>query len=288
LVKSYGLDIAEEDGALNYVGSTYIADNDAIYDGLSRIGSRVVTFSPILRNKIFPLPNIIELLLDMGTWGMGTPVEIEFAVTMSVKSGMPKDFGLLQMRPLVISRESEELDVENIDQKKLICLSNQVLGNGVLNDIYDVVLVDFHLFDRAKSREVAKEVSAFNHMLMNEKRPYVLIGVGRWGSLDPWLGIPVHWEQIAGAKAIIETGFKDMSVEPSQGSHFFQNITSFMVGYFSVNEHKHQGFVDWEWLLNQPSLEEKTFTRLLRFDKPIQIKMNGHHTKGIIFKPGEF
>ncbi len=149
------------------------------------------------------------------------------------------------------------------------------------------MVVDYHLFDRSKSGDVAKEVSTFNNVLMNEKRPYLLIGVGRWGSLDPWLGIPVNWEQIAGAKAIVETGFKEMSVEPSQGSHFFQNITSFMVGYFSVNEHKNQGFVDWEWLLNQPSIEEKAFTRLLRFDKPIQIKMNGHQTKGIIFKPGE-
>ncbi len=287
LQKQYNLNVAEKDGTLHFVGSVYSPDNDRITDGLSRPGARIVTFGPVLRGKLFPLPEILDLLLDMGTWGMGTPVEIEFAVTMSVKSGMPKEFGLLQMRPLVVSRESEELDVENIDPKKLICLSNQVLGNGALTGIYDVVLVDYHLFDRSKSRDVAKEVSAFNHLLMNEKRPYLLIGVGRWGSLDPWLGIPVNWEQIAGAKAIVETGFKDMSVEPSQGSHFFQNITSFMVGYFSVNEHKHQGFLDWDWLLNQPSIEEKTFTRLLRFDKPIQVKMNGHLTKGIIFKPGE-
>jgi CheY-like chemotaxis protein len=287
LQKQYSLNVAEQDGTLHYVGSVYSPDNDRITDGLSRPGARIVTLGPILRGKLFPLPEILDLLLDMGTWGMGTPVEIEFAVTMSVKSGMPKEFGLLQMRPLVVSRETEELDVENIDPKKLICLSNQVLGNGVLTGIYDVVLVDYHLFDRSKSRDVAKEVSSFNHLLMNEKRPYLLVGVGRWGSLDPWLGIPVNWEQIAGAKAIIETGFKDMSVEPSQGSHFFQNITSFMVGYFSVNEHKNQGFLDWDWLLNQPSIEEKTFTRLLRFDKPIQIKMNGHLTKGIIFKPGE-
>jgi len=287
LQKQYSLNMSEKDGTLHYVGSVYSHDNDRITDGLSRPGARIVTFGPILRGKLFPLPEILDLLLDMGTWGMGTPVEIEFAVTMSVKMGMPKEFGLLQMRPLVISRESEELDVENIDPKKLICLSNQVLGNGVLTGIYDVVLVDYHLFDRSKSRDVAKEVSTFNNLLMNEKRPYLLIGIGRWGSLDPWLGIPVNWEQIAGAKAIIETGFKEMSVEPSQGSHFFQNITSFMVGYFSVNEHKHQGFLDWKWLLNQTPVESKTFTKLLRFEKPIQIKMNGHQTKGIIFKPGE-
>lgn len=287
LQKAYSLDVAEKDGTLHFVASVYSADNDRITDGLARPGARVVTFGPVLRGKLFPLAEIVDLLLDMGTWGMGTPVEIEFAVTMSVQQGMSKDFGLLQMRPLVVSRESEELNVENIDTKKLICHSSQVLGNGVITGIYDVVIVDYHLFDRAKSRDVAKEVSIFNSLLVGNNRPYLLIGVGRWGSLDPWLGIPVNWEQISGARAIVETGFKEMSVEPSQGSHFFQNITSFMVGYFSVNEHKHQGFVDWEWLLNQPPVELKTYTKLLRFDKPIQIKMNGHQTKGVIFKPGE-
>jgi CheY-like chemotaxis protein len=287
LQKQYTLDISERDGTLHFVGSVYSPDNDRITDGLARQGTRIVTFGPILRSKLFPLPEIIDLLLDMGTWGMGTPVEIEFAATISVEPETPKEFGLLQMRPLVVSRESEQLNVDNIDPQKLICSSNQVLGNGVLTGIHDIVFVDYHLFDRARSREVAKEVSSFNNLLINAKRPFLLIGVGRWGSLDPWLGIPVNWEQIAGAKAIIETGFKEMSVEPSQGSHFFQNITSFMVGYFSVNEHKQQGFVDWEWLLNQTPVESKTFTKLLRFDKPIQIKMNGHQTKGVIFKPGE-
>lgn len=287
LQKSYNLDVAEKDGTLHYVGSVYSADNDRITDGLSRPGARVVTFGPVLRAKLFPLAEIVDLLLDMGTWGMGTPVEIEFAVTMSVKSEIPKDFGLLQMRPLVISRESEQLNVDNIDQNKLICSSTQVLGNGVVTGIQDVVLVDYHLYDRSRSREVAKEVSAFNSLLINENRPYLLIGVGRWGSLDPWLGIPVNWEQISGAKAIVETGFKEMSVEPSQGSHFFQNITSFMVGYFSVNEHKNMGFLNWDWILNQPHVESKTFTKLFRFNKPILIKMNGHQTKGVIFKPGE-
>jgi CheY-like chemotaxis protein len=287
LQKPYTLDISERDGTLHFVGSVYSPDNDRITDGLSRQGTRIVTFGPILRSKLFPLPEIIDLLLDMGTWGMGTPVEIEFAATISVGPEMPKEFGLLQMRPLVVSRESEQLNVDNIDPQKLICSSNQVLGNGLLTGIHDIVFVDYHLFDRARSREVAKEVSSFNNLLINAKRPFLLIGVGRWGSLDPWLGIPVNWEQIAGAKAIIETGFKEMSVEPSQGSHFFQNITSFMVGYFSVNEHKQQGFVDWEWLLNQIPVESKIFTKLLRFDKQIQIKMNGHQTKGVIFKPGE-
>jgi hypothetical protein len=285
LVKSFPLTVAEKDGALYFVGSTYVPENDAIYDGLGRTGSRVVTFGPVLRNKIFPLANTLELLLEMGTWGMGNPVEIEFAVNMSTPPGAKKEFGLLQMRPLVVSHEAEELQLDGVEQDRLICQSNQVLGNGIIDEICDVVVVDYHLFNRSKSRDVAKEVAAFNNQLIKEGRPYLLVGVGRWGSLDPWLGIPITWEQIAGARAIIETSFKEMAVEPSQGSHFFQNITSFMVGYFTVNSVQNNGFVDWDWLLSQKPTENKTFTRLIRFSEPLIIKMNGHENKGIIFKP---
>jgi CheY-like chemotaxis protein len=285
LVKRFPLSVAEKDGPLRFVGSTYLPDNDAIYDGLGRSGVRLVTFGPILRNKLFPLANILELLLEMGNWGMGTPVEIEFAVNLSNPSGKRKEFGLLQMRPLVVSHEFEELKIEDVEPEKLICQSNQVLGNGIVQDIYDAVVVDYESFDRAKSREVAAEISSFNNKLISEGKPYLLVGVGRWGSLDPWLGIPVTWEQIAGAKAIIETSFKDMAVEPSQGSHFFQNITSFMIGYFTINEVQNNGFVDWNWLLKQKAVESKVFTKHVRFENPIVVKMNGHENKGIIYKP---
>lgn len=285
LVEQFDLKVSEEDGSLNYVGSTYSHENNAIYDGLSRMGIRVVTFSPILKNKMFPLAEVLDLLLDMGTWGMGTPVEIEFAVNMNPSAGKKREFGMLQMRPLVISHEVEELDLNSVNDEELICKSQQVLGNGIMNDIYDVVFVDYNTYDRAKSREVAAEVASFNNTLINEGRPYLLIGVGRWGSLDPWLGIPVGWEQIAGARAIIETSFKELSVEPSQGSHFFQNITSFMVGYFTINTVHNNGFVAWDWLLKQKPVEVKNYTRLVRFKNPIVVKMNGHHNKGIILKP---
>jgi CheY-like chemotaxis protein len=285
LVETFDLSVAEKDGTLNYVGATYSHDNDAIYDGIGRPGTRLVTFGPILKNKIFPLTQIIELLLDMGTWGMGTPVEIEFAVNLFQSNMGKKEFGVLQMRPLVIAQEVEELKLDDNNVAHLICQSYQVLGNGLIQDIYDVVLVDYNKFERSKSREVAREVALFNQQLLNQRRPYLLIGVGRWGSLDPWLGIPVGWEQIAGARAIIETNFKDMSVEPSQGSHFFQNITSFMIGYFTVNTASGKGFVDWDWLLAQPPLEVKEYTRLIRFKNPIVIKMNGHQNRGIILKP---
>jgi CheY-like chemotaxis protein len=285
LLKQCDLDLAEQDGSLKYVGSTYSPENDNISDGLARSGTRVVTFGPILRGKLFPLPEILELLLDMGTWGMGTPIEIEFAVNMTAEKDQPMQFALLQLRPLVITRESEQIKIGSFYDEATICHSNRVLGNGLIDDIKDVIVVDYHLFDRAKSREVAKEVAFFNNKLLADKKPYLLIGVGRWGTLDPWLGIPVKWEQISGAKAIVEADFKEITVEPSQGSHFFQNITSFMIGYFTVNLEKNMGYLDWEWLLKQKPVDKMEFIRHLSFNEPILIKMNGHKNKGVIFKP---
>ncbi len=285
LVKQYELSISEKDGTLNWIGATYSPENDSIAEGLSRPGTRVVTFGPILKHKLFPLPEIIDLLLDMGSWGMGTPVEIEFAVNLSVPRDKPREFGLLQMRPLVAARETAELTLEDYEKDSLICHSTQVLGNGIIDDIYDIVFVDHNVFDRSKTRDVAKEVAMFNSQLIAEQKPYLLIGMGRWGTLDPWLGIPVTWDQIAGAHAIIEAGLKELSVEPSQGSHFFQNITSFMIGYFTVNDHKNQGYIDWDWLLEQKPVEIKNFTNRITFNKPVIIKMNGHKNEGVIFKP---
>ncbi|MBI3189312.1 MAG: histidine kinase, partial [Ignavibacteriales bacterium] len=211
LTKTFNLDVAEQDGTLSFVGSTYSHENDRVYEGIARQGMRLVTFAPILKSKLLPLPEILELLLDMGTWGMGTPVEMEFAVNMNVSQGKPKEFGVLQMRPLVVSREFEELNLDSIDQSTLICQSSQVLGNGKISNIYDVIVVDFDKYERAKSQDVAREVGQFNGKLVSEGKSYLLIGVGRWGTLDPWLGIPVRWDQISGAKAIVESGFKDFA-----------------------------------------------------------------------------
>lgn len=285
LVQKFDLTEAEKDGTLHWAGSTYSPENETVYDGISRSGTRVVTFAPILKHKIFPLPEILDLLLELGNWGVGTPVEIEFAVNMNIPAGAPKEFCVLQMRPLVLSQESEELNVEFSDTNQLICYSERALGNGAINDIYDVVVVDIEKFDRAKSKETAVEVGMLNSKLVSLKRPYILIGVGRWGSLDHWLGIPVAWDQISGASAIVESGFKDFDVTPSQGSHFFQNITSFRVGYFTVNSFVHEGFINWEWLTQQKAVEELQYTRHLQFDTPIVVKINGHQNKGVILKP---
>ena len=285
LVKKYDLLESESDGTLFSVGSTYSPENEAVYDGISRDGIRVVTFSPILKHKMFPLPEILNMLLGIGTWGMGSPVEIEFAVNLSTLPDKPKEFAMLQMRPLVISREIDELNVD-FKPKELICQSSQVLGNGAFDGIYDLVMVDDNKYDRGKSKIVAMEIAKLNSKLLNEKKPYILIGLGRWGSLDPWLGIPVTWDQISGAAAIVESGFKDFEVEPSQGSHFFQNITSFRVGYFTVDAAQKIGFIDWNWLHSQKVVEQFEYTKHIKFLQPASVKINGHKNIGIILKPG--
>ncbi len=203
-----------------------------VYDGVSRAGSRLVSFAPILKHDVFPLAPLLDHLTKMGEDAFGRPVEIEFAVRLPQRPGDPADFGFLQVRPLVLSREGEELRLEEVEPERLVCQSSKVLGNGRITDLHDVVVVDFHRFERARSKEVAGGVAHLNAKLTTQGRPYLLIGVGRWGSTDPWLGIPVEWDQISGARVIVEAGFRDFRVTPSQGSHFFQNLTAFQVGIF--------------------------------------------------------
>ena len=195
------------------------------------------------------------------------------------------EFGFLQLRPLVLSRGGEEIRLESVEPERLVCQSSQVLGHGRLQDLRDVIVVDFQRFERARSHEVAQSVAHFNAQLSEENTPYLLIGVGRWGSTDPWLGIPVAWDQISGARVIVESGFRDLRVIPSQGSHFFQNLTAFQIGYFTVNPDAGEGFVDWQWLAAQPAVEEHGCVRHLRFASPLVVLMNGKTSQGMIFKP---
>jgi hypothetical protein len=282
----YGLGTAEEDGTLLALGSTYSAENGAIYDGLSRAGARLVTFAPMLKHGVFPLAEILGHLLEVGRHGMNRPAEIEFAVRLSRSTTEPHEFGFLQMRPLVLSRENGELEVSEPRIERLLCRSSRVLGNGVIDTLKDVVVVDFNQFERSGSADAAAAIARFNAELARQSRPYLLVGVGRWGSRDPWLGIPVTWDQIAGARVIVEAGFKDFPVIPSQGSHFFQNLTSFQVGYFTVNDDGGEGFVDWAWLESQPSRGQRGLVRHLQFKKPVVVKMNGRLGQGVIYKPG--
>lgn len=281
----FGLEVAEKDGTLYAVGSTYSPENQAVYDGISRPGVRLVTFAPILKHEVFPLADLLSDLLDIGASGMNRAAEIEFAVRLSGDPAKRHELGFLQMRPLVLSQEFEEIEVEDADPADLVCGSARVMGNGRIEGIADLIVVDIARFDRAQSREAAEQVARFNAQLVAEDRPYLLIGVGRWGSADPWLGIPVTWEQIAGARVIVETGFRDLRVTPSQGSHFFQNLTSFQVGYFTIDPES-GGFIDWDWIAAQPAESEVDPVRHLRIDPPLTIKMDGRSGRGIVYKPG--
>ena len=281
-----GLEQAEADGTLAPVASTWSAENNAVYDGISRQGVRLVSFAGILKHDLFPLASIVNLLLEIGPWGMGGPVEVEFAVSLPPPAAGPAEFGLLQMRPLALSREEEELEVGEVRPGQALCRSPQVLGNGRIDGIRDLVVVDFHRFDRSSSRDAAEAVTRFNASLVAAGIPYLLIGVGRWGSADPWLGIPVAWDQISGARVIVEAGFKDFKVTPSQGTHFFQNLTAFNIGYFTVNPEAGEGFVDWDWLASRRALDERGAVRHIRLDAPLVIQMNGKRNEGWIFKPG--
>ena len=284
-LKLYPLEAAEQDGVLGLVGSVYSPDNDAVYDGISRSGIRLVTFAPILKHRLFPLTEIVQLVIKVGYFGMSLPIEIEFAVDASLVPDKPKDFSLLQMRPLVMSAQIDDLQFDEYQDKQLLCRSNQVLGNGVINDLRHIVMVDVDKFKRSESKKVAREVAAFNSKLEAMDERYLLIGVGRWGSADPWLGIPVTWEQISAARVIVESGFKDFKVVPSQGSHFFQNIISMMIGYFTVNPDSGEGYLDWDWLRALPSAAEGEYTRLIKLEQSMEVKMNGFKNTGIIVKP---
>jgi hypothetical protein len=282
----FGLDVAEADGTLDAVGSVYSAENDAIYDGIGRRGVRLVTFAPVLKHDVFPLAQVLDTLLTMSTRATNAPVEMEFAVNLApVAHGERAQFGLLQLRPLALTGELTDPDVGQVDDGLLLARSESVLGHGQV-ELNDVIVIDFHRFERSKSKDVAQQVARFNAMLQQAGRSYLLIGVGRWGSSDPYLGIPVAWNQIAGCKVIIEAGFRDFKVTPSQGSHFFQNLTSSNVGYFTVNPEAGQGFVDWDWLAAQPAVADADSVRLLRFEDPVVVRMNGRTNAGIIGKPG--
>ena len=283
----YGLAVAEADGTLPRLASTYSIDNHAIYDGVSRRGPRVVTFAPILKYGTFPLAAIVDQLTKLLEAALGRPVELEFAVRLPERPDEIADFGFLQMRPLVVSREWEEVRMEEVEPGRLLCESAQVLGNGRIQDIQDIVVVDFQRYERARSQEVARSLAHLNAQLSENGISYLLIGVGRWGSTDPWLGIPVTWDQISGARVIVETGLSDLRVAPSQGSHFFQNLVAFQVGYFTINSDAGEGFVDWQWLASQPALEVQGCVRHLRLPAPLLVVMNGRTSHGIIVKPEE-
>jgi hypothetical protein len=276
---------AEKDPAFRFVASTYDYQNSVIRDGVNYEGKKLVTFNNILKHDTFPLADILTTLLEVGQKEMGNPVEIEFAVELNVPKNIPKTFYILQIRPIVDSREEVDVDIQNVDKKEAIIWSDSALGNGMMDNIRDLVYIRPDKFDPSKNPTLVSEIDRINSEFVDRGENYVLIGPGRWGSADPWLGIPVKWPQISAARVIVESGLKDYHIDPSQGTHFFQNLTSFRVGYFTLNPFINEGYYDVDFLNSCEAVFEDEFIRHIRFNDPIRIAIDGRKNLGVVYKP---
>ena len=278
---------AEEHKTLTHLASVWDYQNERIIDDLSVQGPRVINFANILKYEFFPLSEILSFFLDISQQALGIPVEIEFAVdlTKDRKKGIQPVFYLLQVRPLSVNTKDNNIDVEKLTSKELLLYSQQSMGNGIIDNIADVVYIDPFKFDNTKTVEMQKEIEQFNSFFKDEKKEYILIGPGRWGSKDRFLGVPVQWGQINRARIIVETGLKDFDVEPSQGSHFFHNLIAMNVGYFNIPYHNAgKSFIDWDYLRQKTPFREGTFFTHIRFDTPLTVKMDGRQGHAIVMK----
>lgn len=269
------LDDAERHGTIRHLASVYDVENNRIVPGLTHAGPRIINFSNILKYNYIPLAATIEAVLDVVKEAMGAPVEIEYAVDLNRDSEMKASFYLLQIKPLIGSMEDYSFDQEKIDPEHVLMISEKGMGNGLINDITDVIYIDVAAFDKRKTLEMAEEIEALNDWMRKHNRKYLLIGPGRWGTRDRWIGIPVNWPQISAAKVIVETSLEGYPLDASSGSHFFHNVTSMNVGYFSVMQELQGSFIKWEILDKQELVQRTTYFNHVRFPKPIEIKMDG-------------
>lgn len=275
---------AEKDGALRYIASTYDPYDQIIRDGVYEGGRKVISFCGVLQQDVFPLPEIMQMSMRYGAEAMRRPVEIEFACNLNAdRTG---DFYLLQIRPIVDSKQTLVEDVAALPDDECLLRSHRSLGHGIVDDVSDVVYVKYdNHFTAMNNPAVAADIERINRQMIDEGRGYVLIGPGRWGSSDPWLGVPVKWPHISAAKVIVEVALKNYRVDPSQGTHFFQNLTSFGVGYFTVDTNQSTaqgGMVRKDILDTMPAVEETEYVRHVRFDRPLRILMDGTKQEGAI------
>ena len=277
---------AEKDKSLKWAASTYDYQNNMLRDGVNYTGKRVITFAHILKHEVFPLAEILSTVLEIGQKEMNRGIEIEFAVDLNNPKDQPTIFNLLQIRPIVDTQETIEENLEKIPEQNTILTTHNALGNGIIDNINDFVYIKPESFDSAKTNEIAELVGQINDKFLAENKNYILVGPGRWGSTDPWLGIPVKWPQISAARLIVESDLKNYRIDPSQGTHFFQNLTSFRVGYFTLNPFIDEGFYDLEYLNSFEALYEDEFIRHIRFDDPVVIKIDGKKKIGVVMKMG--
>jgi len=274
---------ADYDNTLRPVASTYDATSDRLVHGVQAQGPRVVTFDPVLKDGMIPLNGMLRHLMTLFEEKSGSPVEIEFALE-GYEPGAPSRLGFLQVRPIVATDSIVEISPQEEQGRRLLLKSSKAMGNGERNDISCVLYMKPGAFDAARTPQIAREISEMNRGLSREGKPYVLMGFGRWGSSDPWLGVGVTWGQISGAKVMVEISGGKMKVDLSQGSHFFHNLTSFGVSYFSVSE-AFDGSIDWNWLENSGrTIAETAYLKCVELEEPLLVKVDGRKGKGVILK----
>ncbi len=276
---------AESNPAFRHVCSTYNYENNTVCDGDYYSGKKIVTFSNILNHKTFPLADIISDLLEISREAMNNHVEIEFAANLDTPPGTPMILNYLQVRPIVSTDRLMQTTIARDETEGALLYTQKAMGNGVINEINDIIYIKTENFDPAKNKEIVLELEKLNDKFRNENRNYILIGPGRWGSSDPWLGIPVRWPQISSARIIVESGLENYRVDPSQGTHFFHNLTSFGVGYFTINPHIKDGHCDFNFLDNHPAEYESNLVRHVHFKNEALIKIDGKNNNGIILRP---
>ena len=280
-----GLKDADAEGSLKYIVSTYDPYDQIIRDGYYPGGRKILSFVNILQHDVFPLADTLDQILRIGQQEMGRPVEIEFAVNMDPSDHTRATFYLLQIRPIVDNKEIMDEDLSLVKNEETILSSTSVLGHGIVGDVQDIIYVKTGAFNSSNNQLIAYEIEKMNRSFTDQEKGYVLVGPGRWGSSDSWLGIPVKWPHISNARVIVECGLENYRVDPSQGTHFFQNLASFGVGYFTVNPFKGDGWFDEAFLNAQPAVEETEYLRHVHFDAPITIKMDGKKSLGVVLKP---
>ena len=282
----FDLNIAEKDGELDWSASVVSNEDNVVRDSLRFDGTRVITFPSLLKWKTLPITDLLLDLLKLGESSLGCPVEIEFAINMHDNEETLTDFCLLQIKPMVVGGLDRIQDFDSVQKKNILCKSSVALGNGLIENINNLIIVDPKNFDPSKTKLIAKQIEKINNEL-SDLEQYVLIGPGRWGSADPWLGIPVEWDQISKAKVIVEYGMDSFPVDPSFGSHFFQNVTSMRIGYFTINHKKRSDKIDMDWINTQQVKKKSKYIKWIKLDKPITVTIDGQTGEGNIIKPLE-
>lgn len=280
-IKQLKVKEADADHSLTYIASTFDPYDQVIRDGIYEGGRKIISFCGVLQQDIIPLPRLLQMSMKYGAEAMRRPVEIEFAC--NINDDRTADFYLLQIRPIVDSKQMLDEDVAAIADDKCLLRSHKSLGHGVVEDVVDVVYVKYDdNFTAANNYRIADDIERINRKFLAEDRGYVLVGPGRWGSSDSWLGIPVKWPHISAARVIAEVALKNYRVDPSQGTHFFQNLTSFGVGYFTIDSNTNDGIFRKDILDAMPAIEETDYVRHVRFPRPFRILMDGMKQEGAV------